>query len=58
MSVFEAIGLLWVIFTSAIASIEILFLAYVGVKSLISKHEDSRDGGIAVEVKEMFKMAR
>jgi hypothetical protein len=57
MSIFEAIGMVWVIFTSAIASVEILYLAYMGVKALL-KQQHSRDTDLPVEVKEMFKMAR
>jgi len=57
MSIYEAIGMSWVIFTSALASLGILYLAYVGFMTLIRKHE-SRDGEVPVEVKEMFKIAR
>ena len=57
MSIYEAIGMAWVIFTSAIATVEILYLAYVGMKSLLNKQE-VRDGEVPVEVKEMFKIAR
>ena len=58
MSIYEAIGMAWVIFTSAIASVEILYLAYVGLRTILNKHEESRDGEVPVEVKEMFKIAR
>ena len=58
MSIYEAIGMAWVIFTSAIASVEILYLAYVGMKTLISKHQEAPDSEVPVEVKEMFKIAR
>ena len=57
MSIYEAIGMSWVIFTSALASLGILYLAYVGFMTLIRKHEP-RDGEVPVEVKEMFKIAR
>ena len=57
MSIYEAIGMSWVIFTSALASLGILYLADVGFMTLIRKHE-SRDGEVPVEVKEMFKIAR
>jgi hypothetical protein len=59
MSIYEAIGMAWVIFTSAIASVEILYLAFVGLKTkLYGHHYESRDNEVPVEVKEMFKIAR
>lgn len=58
MSIFEAIGMAWVIFTSAIASVEILYLAYVGMRFLLNKHEEAREGEVPVEIKKMFKIAR
>jgi hypothetical protein len=57
MSIYEAIGMAWVIFTSALASVEILYLAYVGLKTIVSKPQ-TRDAEVPVEVKEMFKVAR
>jgi hypothetical protein len=57
MSIYEAIGMAWVIFTSAIASVEILYLAFVGLKTKLG-YRDSRDNDVPVEVKEMFKIAR
>jgi hypothetical protein len=58
MSIYEAIGMAWVIFTSAIATVEILYLAFVGLKTIINRHQESRDSDVPVEVKEMFKIAR
>jgi hypothetical protein len=58
MSIYEAIGMAWVIFTSAIATVEILYLAFVGLKTMIRKQEEIRDNDVPVEVKEMFKIAR
>jgi hypothetical protein len=58
MSIYEAVGMAWVIFTSAIATVEILYLAFVGLKTVIKKQEDLRDSDVPVEVKEMFKIAR
>ncbi len=58
MSIYEAIGMAWVIFTSAIASVEILYLAYVGLKTVLNRQEEARDNEVPVEVKEMFKIAR
>lgn len=57
MSIYEAIGTAWVIFTSAIATVEILYLAFVGLKTIVNKQE-VRDSDVPVEVKEMFKIAR
>ena len=58
MSIYEAIGMAWVIFTSAIATVEILYLAFVGLRTIIKKHEEVPDSEVPVEVKEMFKIAR
>jgi hypothetical protein len=58
MSIYEAIGMAWVIFTSAIASVEILYLAFVGLKTKLGYRDESRDHDVPVEVKEMFKIAR
>ena len=57
MSIFEAIGLAWVIFTSALASVGIIYLAYIGLKSRWAKKE-ANEGEMPAEVKEMFKIAR
>ena len=57
MSIYEAIGTAWVIFTSAIATVEILYLAFVGLRTIVNKQE-ARDSDVPVEVKEMFKIAR
>jgi hypothetical protein len=58
MSIYEAIGMAWVIFTSAIATVEIMYLAFVGLRTVLKKQEDVRDSDVPVEVKEMFKIAR
>jgi hypothetical protein len=58
MSIYEAIGMAWVIFTSAIATVEILYLAFVGLRTVLKKQEDVHDSDVPVEVKEMFKIAR
>ena len=57
MSIYEAIGMAWVIFTAAIATVEILYLAFVGLKTVIKRQEEARDSDVPVEVKEMFKIA-
>ena len=56
MNIFEAIGLAWIIFTAALASIEIIYLAYVGLRTIVRKAETSAD--VPLEVKEMFKIVR
>ena len=58
MSIYEAVGMAWVIFTSAIASVEILYLAFDGLRSILDKQQEARDSDVPVEVKEMFKIAR
>ena len=58
MSIFEAIGMAWVIFTSAIATVAILYLAFVGLRTVTNKHLEGSDSDVPVEVKEMFKIAR
>ena len=58
MSIYEAIGMAWVIFTSAIATVEILYLAFVGLRTVLEKQEEVRDSDVPVEVKEMFKIVR
>ena len=58
MSIYEAVGMAWVIFTSALATIAILYLAFVGLKVVLSQEQESKDGDVPVEVKEMFKIAR
>jgi len=58
MSIYEAVGMAWVIFTSAIATVEIMYLAFVGLKTVIKKQEDMRDSDVPAEVKGMFKIAR
>ena len=57
MSIYEAVGMAWVIFTSAIATVEILYLAFVGLRTVLNKQQD-RDSDVPAEVKEMFKIAR
>ena len=58
MSIYEAIGMAWVIFTAAIATVEILYLAFVGLKTLIKRQDEVPDSDVPAEVKEMFKIAR
>jgi hypothetical protein len=57
MTIFETIGLAWVIFTSTVATVEIFYLAIQGFRALMRK-EPQREIDVPVEVKEMFKIAR
>ena len=57
MSIYEAIGIAWVIFTSAIATVAIVYLAFVGLKAWLRKRVEA-DSEVPVEVKEMFKIRR
>ena len=71
MNVFEAIGMLWVIFTSALATFAIGYLAVVGLRTVLrvnitwlrkldipTAEEDERASPVErVEVKEAFKVA-
>ena len=67
MNVFEAIGMLWVIFTSALCTVAIGYLAMVGLRSIVNvnigwiKRMDSPADDASpvkhVEVKESFKVA-
>ena len=58
MSIYEAIGMAWVIFTSAIATVEILYLAFVGLRTVTHKPKEVQESEVPAEVKEMFKIAR
>jgi hypothetical protein len=56
MTIFETIGMAWVIFTSSLATVSIVYLAFIGLRSLMTKED--KDNDVPVEVKEMFKVAR
>jgi hypothetical protein len=58
MSIYEAIGMAWVIFASALASIEIIYLAFVGLRTIVNKQTEASTSDVPIEVKEMFKIAR
>jgi hypothetical protein len=58
MSIYEAVGMAWVIFTSALATVAILYLAFVGLKAVLNREQEAKDSDVPVEVKEMFKIAR
>jgi hypothetical protein len=57
MSIFEAIGMAWVIFTSALATVGVLYLAFLGLKVHL-KQQQGNGSNVLTEVKEMFKIAR
>ena len=54
MNIFEAVGLTWIILTSLLATVGILYFAYVGVKISIKMHQGDE---IPAEVRKMFKIA-
>ena len=56
MSLFETIGMAWVIFTSTLATLEVIYLAIVGLRALVRTPRKEVES--PVEVKEMFKVAR
>jgi hypothetical protein len=58
MSIYEAVGMAWVIFTSALATVSILYLAFVGLKITLDKAQEAKETDVPVQVKEMFKIAR
>jgi hypothetical protein len=58
MSIYEAIGMAWVIFTSTLASIAIIYLAIVGLRSVLTRQGERREQEGPMEVAEMFKIAR
>jgi hypothetical protein len=58
MSIYEAVGLAWIIFTSALATVGILYLAFVGLRVTLDKAQEAKETDVPVEVKEMFKIAR
>ena len=55
MSIFQTIGLTWIILTASLATVAIFYLAYVGLKFLINKEKDP---GVPAEVKQVFKVTR
>ena len=58
MSIFEALGMAWVIFSSALATVGILYLAYIGLRVTVVEAQEDEESDVPVEVKEMFKIAR
>ena len=58
MSIYEAVGMAWVIFSSALATVGILYLAFIGLRVSIDKAQEAKETDVPVEVKEMFKIAR
>jgi threonine/homoserine/homoserine lactone efflux protein len=53
MSIFEALGLVWIVLTSSLATVGLFYLAYVGLKALLKKEVE-----LPTEVKEMFRIAK
>jgi len=57
MTIYETIGMAWVIFTSTLATVAIIYLSIVGLKT-VTKSDEPAPHDVPVEVKEMFKIAR
>jgi hydrogenase-4 membrane subunit HyfE len=57
VNVYEAVGLTWIILTSLLATVGILYFAYVGVKISIKMHQGAIANEIPAEVRKMFKIA-
>jgi hypothetical protein len=55
MTILETVGMAWIIFTSALATIAIIYLSFIGLKAVLGR-EPRED--VPVKVKEMFKIAR
>jgi hypothetical protein len=55
MSIFQTIGLTWIILTASLATVAIFYLAYLGLKFLINKEKDP---DVPAEVKQVFKVTR
>jgi len=53
MSIFETMGLVWVVLTPSLATVGLFYLAYVGLKALLKKEVE-----LPREVKEMFRIAK
>jgi len=51
VSIFQTIGLIWIILTSALATVAIFYLAYAGLKYLVRKDID-----LPAEFRKMFKI--
>jgi hypothetical protein len=57
VNVYEAVGLTWIILTSLLATVGILYFAYIGVKISIKMNQGAIDNEIPAEVRKMFKIA-
>ena len=42
MNIYEAFGMAWVLFTSLLATIGILYLAFVGIKTTVIKSDGTK----------------
>ena len=49
MSIFQTLGLIWIILTSSLATVGLFYLAYVGLKAMLKK-----EAQLPTEVKEKF----
>jgi hypothetical protein len=57
VNVYEAVGLTWIIFTSLLSTVGIIYFAYVGVEISIKKHRTGSSANeIPDEVRKNFKI--
>jgi threonine/homoserine/homoserine lactone efflux protein len=52
MSIFQTLGLIWIILTSSLATVGLFYLAYMGLKAMVKKETELR-----TEAKDMFRIA-
>lgn len=36
MSIYEAVGIMWIVFTASLSSVAIMYFAFIGVRKVIS----------------------
>ena len=51
MSIFQTLGLIWIILTSSLATLGLFYLAYAGLRGLLK-----RESELPTEVKEIYKI--
>lgn len=53
MSIFETVGLIWIVLTTSLGTVSFFYLAYVGLKAMLNKGIE-----LPIEVKKMFRVAK
>jgi threonine/homoserine/homoserine lactone efflux protein len=51
MSIFQTLGLIWIILTSSLATLGLFYLAYVGLRAMLKKEPE-----LPSEVKEVYRI--